>query len=132
MSDMARTAPDDQTGPPSEEPRQRMDRTNLTLFIVGGLLVALGLAFFVSPYASSSPDGLNKVAIDQGFADAETDHAAADSPLAGYGVAGVDNDALSTGIAGIIGVAVVFGAGMILFGLLRSRRPTGEAAPPTP
>ncbi len=132
MSETAQTAPDGQTGPPSDEPKQRMDRKNLTLFIVGGLLVALGLAFFVSPYASSSPDGLNKVAIDQGFADAETDHATADGPLAGYGVEGVDNDALSTGIAGIIGVAIVFGAGMILFGLLRTRRPTGEGAAPAP
>jgi cobalt/nickel transport system permease protein len=30
------------------------------------VFVALGLAFFVSRFASSSPDGLNKVAIDQG------------------------------------------------------------------
>lgn len=113
--------------------RQGRDRKNLVLFIVGGLLVALGLAFFVSPYASSSPDGLNKVAIDQGFADSETEHATADSPLAGYGVEGVDNDSLSTGLAGIIGVAIVFGASMILFGLLRSRRPRdgGTAAPAT-
>ena len=32
-----------------------MDAKNLTLFIVGGLLVALGLAFFVSPYARARP-----------------------------------------------------------------------------
>ncbi len=42
-------------------------RKALWLFVVGGLLVALALAFFVSPYASSSPDGLNKVAEDKGF-----------------------------------------------------------------
>lgn len=114
-----------------------MDRRNLTLFVVGGLLVALGLAFFVSPRASGAPDGLERVAIDKGFADTETEHASADSPLAGYGVQGVENDSLSTGLAGIIGVAVTFGVGMILFGILRTirarRRPhetAGTAAAP--
>ena len=98
-----------------------MDRKNLTLFVVGGLIVALGLAFFVSPLASSSPDGLNKVAIDKGFSDTEKDHTL-EGPLAGYGVKGVDDEKLSTGLAGIIGVAVTFGIGMVLFGLLRTVR----------
>lgn len=99
-----------------------MDRKNLLLFVVGGLIMALGLAFFVSPLASSSPDGLERVAIDQGFADTAEEHPAADGPLANYGVSGVEDEGLSTGIAGAIGVVVTFGAGMILFGLLRSAR----------
>ena len=66
--------------------------------------VALLLAFFVSPEASSSPDGLEKVATDKGFIDTGTDHALADLPTADYGVEGVDNERLSTGLAGIIGV----------------------------
>jgi hypothetical protein len=98
------------------------DRKNLMLFVVGGLIVALGLAFFVSPLASGSPDGLNRVAIDEGFADAEEEHALADSPLAGYAVDGVDDEGLSTGLAGIIGVAITFGLGMIVFGALRAMR----------
>ena len=80
-------------------------RTTTWAVVVGGLLVALGLAFFVSRFASSSPDGLNKVAIDQGFDDTQTDHATADGPFAGYGVKGVDDQGLSTGLAGIVGVA---------------------------
>jgi hypothetical protein len=98
------------------------DRKNLMLFVVGGLIVALGLAFFVSPLASGSPDGLDRVAIDEGFADAEEEHALADSPLAGYAVDGVDDEGLSTGLAGIIGVAITFGLGMIVFGALRAMR----------
>jgi cobalt/nickel transport protein len=43
-------------------------RSNLRIFLVGGLLVAIGLAMLVSGFASSSPDGLNKVAEDHGFA----------------------------------------------------------------
>ena len=103
-----------------------MDRKSLTLFLVGGLIVALGLAFFVSPFASSSPDGLNRVAIDEGFSDTEQDHALADAPLADYGVEGVEDEGLATGLAGVIGVAVTFGAGMILFGLLRTVRARRE------
>lgn len=99
-----------------------MDRKSLMLFIVGGLIVAFGLAFFLSPYASGSPDGLNRVAIDKGFADREQEHATADGPLAGYAVRGVDDESLSTGLSGIIGVAITFGVGMILFGSLRRIR----------
>jgi len=99
-----------------------VDRKNLLLFVVGGLIVTLGLAFFVSPLASSSPDGLEKIASDQGFSDTEADHSLAEGPLAGYGVEGVEDDKLSTGLAGLIGVVVTFGIGMILFGLLRSVR----------
>jgi hypothetical protein len=103
-----------------------MDRKNQMLFIVGGLIVALGLAFFVSPLASSSPDGLEKVSIDEGFADTAQEHALADSPLADYAVEGVDDEGLSTGLAGIIGVAITFGLGMMVFGLLRMMRARRE------
>ncbi|HEV7759880.1 MAG TPA: PDGLE domain-containing protein [Acidimicrobiales bacterium] len=103
----------------------------LTVFIGLGLAVAFALAFFVSPEASSKPDGLNKVAIDQGFSDQEKAHATEDSPLAGYGVEGVDDDRLSTGLAGIVGVAVTFAIGGGMFLVLRraqhqvQRRRTG-------
>ena len=51
-----------------------------------GLLIALGIALFISPLASTWPDGLEKVSIDQGFDDTATDHALGDTPLADYGV----------------------------------------------
>jgi hypothetical protein len=97
-------------------------RRNLLAFVVGGLIVALGLAFFVSPLASSSPDGLNKVAADQGFDDEERSPTLEEGPLAGYGVKGVDDEGLSTGLAGVIGVAMTFGIGLILFAGLRTVR----------
>ncbi|HYJ59883.1 MAG TPA: PDGLE domain-containing protein [Actinomycetota bacterium] len=103
-----------------------MDRTSLWLVIVGGLLVALALAFVVSPYASGDPDGLDKVATDAGFADAEQDHGTADGPLAGYEVEGVDDASLSTGVAGVVGVVLTFGLGMLLFGVLRTRARRAE------
>jgi cobalt/nickel transport system permease protein len=108
---------------------------NVRLFVIGGLIVALGLAFFVSRFASASPDGLQRVSIDEGFAETERDHPLGEGPLAGYGVEGVEDEGLSTGLAGAIGVAVTFGAGMILFGLLRTvrarRSPRPEDARPS-
>jgi len=110
-----------------------MDRRNVWLFVIGGLIVALGLAFFASPYASSSPDGLEKVSIDEGFDATAEEHTLADSPLADYGVEGVEDEGLSTGLAGIIGVAVTFGVGMILFGALRTvRSRRGREGPAEP
>ena len=109
-----------------------MDRRNLVLFVAGGLIVALALAFFVGPLASGSPDGLERVAIEQGFAETADPHAVADGPLADYAVRGVEDEGLSTGIAGVIGVVVTFGLSMVLFALLRTlraRRPSDPAGP---
>jgi streptogramin lyase len=39
----------------------------IAVLLAVGLVVAFGLAFFASPYASSKPDGLNKVAAEHGF-----------------------------------------------------------------
>jgi cobalt/nickel transport protein len=79
-----------------------------TRLVLAGLLVAtLLLAGVVSFYASSDPDGLNRVAEDEGFASTESDHTSADGPLSDYEVAGVDDERLSGGLAGVAGVVVV-------------------------
>jgi hypothetical protein len=103
-----------------------MRSANLRLFVAGGLLVAVGLAMLVSGFASGSPDGLNKVAEDHGFAANARQHLFENGPLAGYAVKGVNGDRLSTGISGLIGVLVTFGIGLALFALLRTMRPGGE------
>lgn len=100
------------------------------MFIAGGFLVAAGLAFFVSPLASGDPDGLNRVAIDEGFADTEQPHALDDGPLSGYAVEGVEDERLSTGLAGVVGVVVTFGVALLLFGVLRRRNETATGSPP--
>lgn len=91
-------------------------------FVVAGLVVAAALAFFVSPHASSAPDGLDKVAIDQGFDRAEQPHALADVPTAGYDVTGVRDERISTGLAGLIGVGVTFAVSVSLVAVLRRAR----------
>lgn len=76
---------------------------------------ALVLAAVVSFYASSSPDGLEKVAGEIGFLDTAKDHANSDFALADYGVAGVDNERFSVGLAGAIGVVTTGVVAVVLF-----------------
>ncbi|MBS1195584.1 MAG: hypothetical protein H6R33_304 [Actinobacteria bacterium] len=106
-----------------------MDR-RLWWFLGIGLALALVVAGGLSGFASSDPDGLERVSIDQGFAETARDHPLADSPLAGYAVDGVEQDRWSTGLAGAIGVAVTLAASTALFyGIRRygrARRGRGE------
>ncbi|SNR94456.1 cobalt/nickel transport protein [Geodermatophilus saharensis] len=90
-------------------------------FWIAGLLLTLVVAGVVSHYASASPDGLEWAAGEAGFADTARDSAVAGSPLADYGVAGVDDARVSGGLAGVIGVAVtlLLAGGLAL--LLRRR-----------
>lgn len=87
-----------------------------------GLATALVLAGFVSFYASSSPDGLEKVAADKGIDAKARAHAAADSPLADYSVKDVDDARLSGGLAGVIGVGATVAVGSGIFWAVRRRR----------
>ncbi|MET3984073.1 energy-coupling factor ABC transporter permease [Streptomyces sp. PvR034] len=93
-----------------------------------GLVTALLLAGFVSFYASSSPDGLEKVAADQGIDQKVTEHAAADSPLADYGVKDISDARLSGGLAGVIGVGATVAVGSGVFWAVRRRRADGHGA----
>ncbi|MFE9218557.1 energy-coupling factor ABC transporter permease [Streptomyces lavendulae] len=101
---------------------------------ISGLVTALVLAGFVSYYASSSPDGLEKVAADQGIDAKAREHAAAGSPLADYSVKDVSDARLSGGLAGIIGVGGTVLVGTGIFWAVRRRRAedltaTATAAP---
>ena len=60
----------------------------------------------IAPFASSSPDGLERVAEDQGFM-----HTAKDAPysvIADYVFPGVENEAIATILAGVIGVTLIY------------------------
>ena len=80
-----------------------IEQSNRKFYLIF-LLVSIGLSGIVSFYASSSPDGLEKVAGDIGFIETAKDHTLDNSALADYGVAGIENERLSVGIAGILGV----------------------------
>lgn len=97
-------------------------RTSRRRLWITGLVTSLVLAGFVSFYASASPDGLEKVAHDQGIDAKAKPHAASDSPLAGYGVQDIKDARLSGGLAGVIGVGVTVVAGSAVFWAVRRRR----------
>ncbi|MFJ8211101.1 energy-coupling factor ABC transporter permease [Streptomyces sp. NPDC096033] len=106
---------------PAAAPVPAAARSTRKLWLTG-LVTALVLAGFVSFYASSSPDGLEKVAADKGI-DAKTkEHVAADSPLADYSVKDVDDARLSGGLAGVIGVGATVAVGSGIFWAVRRRR----------
>lgn len=100
--------------------RPRVSRRTV---LVVGLLVSLLVAGVVSFYASSHPDGLEYVAEKAGFLDTARDSAAADSPLADYSVRGVEDERLSVGLSGVVGVVVMALLSTGLFWLLRRREP---------
>ena len=81
--------------------------TRTRTFVLIGVVVALLIAGGGSFYASSSPDGLEATAAGQGFDSTAEDSATADSPLADYSTAGVDDARLSGGLAGVAGVLLV-------------------------
>ncbi len=111
---------------PEAAPAPVAARSRRTLWITG-LVTSLVLAGFVSFYASADPDGLEKVATDHGIDEKAEEHGLAGSPLADYGVEDVDDDRLSGGLAGVIGVGVTVVAGSGVFWAVRRRR-TGEEA----
>ena len=102
--------------------------TRTRTFVLIGVVVALLIAGVGSYYASSSPDGLEATAEEQGFGDTARDSAVAGSPLADYQASGVDDERLSGGLAGVTGVlmVLVLAGGLTL--VLRRRTSAGPDA----
>jgi hypothetical protein len=100
-----------------------VSRRSTRLLVVVGLALAVGLATAVSPFASPSPDGLERVAQDQGFVDRGAPHALQEgSPAPGYAVPGIADERLATGVAGFAGTLGVFALSYGLAVVLRRRR----------
>ncbi len=96
-----------------------------------GAAVAVGMATAISPFASSSPDGLERVAEDAGFVgDGRLHELQASSPVPDYAFPGIADERLATGVAGFVGTLGVLLCGIALAALLRrlARRPSGAAA----
>ncbi|MFQ6117689.1 MAG: PDGLE domain-containing protein [Candidatus Bipolaricaulia bacterium] len=97
----------------------------MRMVIIGGLLLAFGLALFLSPFASKAPDGLERVAEDKGFI--ERAEGGFHSPIPDYAIPGLRNGALATGLAGLAGTLIAFGlASIIGYGLITRRARRGS------
>ncbi|MDI6892399.1 MAG: PDGLE domain-containing protein [Actinomycetota bacterium] len=95
---------------------------NMKTFIFVALLVSLFLAIFISPFASSHPDGLEKVAENKGFLERGEEWAAwKSSPIPDYAVPGLRGDALATGAAGLVGTVAVFLIGYGLASIIKPK-----------
>ncbi len=87
---------------------------DLRAFIVYGLIVTAGLILFVAPFASSLPDGLEKVAARLGFGGKAVRQPFVSIPFTDYKLPGISSVSLSTITAGILGMILVFGLSVIL------------------
>lgn len=143
-------APDDESGSPADEPSRpaapapasavsapagasavsAAPRRSARRVWLAGLAAALVCAGGISYYASASPDGLEKVAHDQGIDAKARDHAAKDSPLADYSVQDITDPRLAGGLAGVIGVGATLAVGTGVFVVLRRRRNAGSGEQP--
>ncbi len=99
-------------------------KKSVTIFALAGLAFAAALALLVSPFASTHPDGLERVAEDQGFIEKaeETEPAWKNAPLPDYTVPGLNEKKVdeetgkeveeptrwSTGLAGLLGTVGIF------------------------
>ncbi|MFF2813369.1 energy-coupling factor ABC transporter permease [Streptomyces sp. NPDC058000] len=135
-SPLATTASADPAAPadpaadaPDPAPAPAAPRRSARRLWLAGLAVALLCAGGLSYYASSSPDGLEKVAHDKGLDTRTAQHATADSPLADYSVKDIANPRLAGGLAGVIGVAATLAVGTGVFVVLRRRKAAAAAAP---
>lgn len=94
-----------------------------------GLAIALAVVL-LAPLASRAPDGLERVAEDKGFQEKAQD--ASVNIIADYLFPGIENEAIATVLAGVVGVLVVFvlvtGVGLLLKRRDRSSHPTTKGA----
>lgn len=95
-------------------------RIPLGVVVAVALALAVGLGLAVSPYASSSPDGLERVAETHGFIDQGQVHRVQEgSPIPDYAFPGIDDPRLATGLAGFVGTLGVF---LVAFGVAYALR----------
>lgn len=91
-----------------------------------GLLLSLGLVIFVAPFASGSPDGLEKVAAALGFEPKATATPLLAAPLSHYTIPGFQSAVSSTIVAGGVGILIAF---VLAYLLARALTPRVGAAP---
>lgn len=90
-------------------------KKNIGGFVFISLIVALILAIFISPFASSSPDGLEKVAEDKGFIEKALEEGVWKfSPIPDYAFPGVGSEVVATALAGLIGTLITIVIGWLI------------------
>ena len=85
-----------------------MTEKKTTAFVIFGIFAALIIAVFISPFASSFPDGLEKVAENFGFLE-KAQNVISDRVflIPDYTFGAVDNPLWQGALAGLFGVLIV-------------------------
>ncbi len=91
-------------------------------FAIAALVATLLVAMGISQLAVDDPDGLERVAIEEGFAESARDHALDSSLFADYATAGVEDERVSLALAGGAGAIVTLLVGTGLAMAVRGRR----------
>jgi hypothetical protein len=100
----------------------------MRIFTIVALALAIGLGTALSPFASSSPDGLEKVAERKAFLDeGRLASVQEKAPVPDYAFPGIADARLATGVAGFTGTLGVFLVGYGIAAVVR-RRPAGAPA----
>lgn len=107
-------------------PAGRAGRAGYGVVAFYGVLIALGLALFVSPLASQAPDGLDKTAERQGFAVQE--RKVLPGLLPDYQWSALGEGGVSKAVAGAAGTLVVLGLSLVLARILVPRKRAGTGA----
>ncbi|MFZ5642007.1 MAG: PDGLE domain-containing protein [Bacillota bacterium] len=85
------------------------------------LIAAVIIAAILSPFASSNPDGLERVATDLGFIERGEGTAIIESPIADYIFPGIENEAVATAVAGIAGTVITFAVMYVLARVIKRK-----------
>ena len=96
----------------------RSEENTTKVSIYGLFIILILLLSLVTPFASSTPDGLESVAEEFGFT--QTDGVVL--LLEDYGIDAINNNFLSTVLSALLGVSVV----AVLFNLIIARRKSGK------
>jgi len=96
----------------------RNDKNTTKVSFYGLFIILILLLSLITPFASSSPDGLESVAEEFGFT--ETDGIVL--LLDDYGISAINNNFVSTVLSALLGITVV----AIMFNLIITRRKSGK------
>lgn len=97
--------------------------------IIVFFMLAVGIALFLSPFASPSPDGLERVAEDKGFLHLAEGKGLVRGLMPDYAFPGIDNEALATSLAGFTGTLLTFVFLFCLAFLLARPKKQGKSRP---
>ena len=97
---------------------ERSDENTTKVSFYGLFIILILLLSLITPFASSSPDGLESVAEEFGFT--QTDGIVL--LLDDYGISAVNNNFISTVLSALLGVVIL----AIMFNLIISRRKSGK------